>query len=233
MREAAVGAPTDPAVAKRLPPVDSPAGALPPTRTRFAGSVWSAAAVATTTTTIAKVRARARMRLLGALQRVVAAGQRTATGWRALAASAGVRLSCLSLECMISKRLFRRGTPLLCLEAEPDGESRFRSLDDVHTKRLASHPNLASSMTEILKIGRGSERGERVVITVVGPLAASAPRVASASRRARPAAAPTPSACLTAPPHQHRKHTRSRDRDRRHDSEGLGCGLCPTCPEIQ
>ena len=78
MREAAVRTRLASAAVTSLPAVERPAAALPPPRTRFAGSVWSPAAVAAAAVTAARSRARARPP--AALVWRAAAGHRAAMG---------------------------------------------------------------------------------------------------------------------------------------------------------
>ena len=84
MLEAAIRTRTGPAVETRLPPLDRPADSFPPSRTHFAGSIWSPAAGAA-----AWLRARARIRPPAALRRRrAAAGLKAAAGLQAFAGDA-------------------------------------------------------------------------------------------------------------------------------------------------
>ena len=117
MLEAAVGTPTNPSTASRLPPVDSLAAALP----------CSAASV--DTATLLPARARMWPLRVVALRRAVADGQRPT--WRARGRSVAVSLDCFSLEfcgifcSTVRWGLFRQGASRLCSEAEPDGGKRI------------------------------------------------------------------------------------------------------------
>jgi hypothetical protein len=87
VREAAVRTRAGPAVETRLPPLDRPAASLPPSRTLFAGSIWSPAAAAAAAA--AWLRARARIRPPAALRRRrAAAGLKAAAGLQAFAGAA-------------------------------------------------------------------------------------------------------------------------------------------------